>query len=199
MTAEPNGARRRRLPEETRQLALAAARRLLLEQGPRAVTLQAVATALGMRHGTITHHFGSSAALHAALVEAMIAPFIAQAPEVATSLRMGVTEPAEIAARTFAAFDEGGLGMLVAWMVVTGELGRLAGLFAMIQQVVATLRAGEPPETDRAARGAGVIVAGLISAALGAALVGGPVEQAAALPAGTLRTMAAAQLASLRA
>jgi len=44
--------RRKRTPDEARDEALAAARRLLLDKGPNAVTLAAVGKALGMTHAT---------------------------------------------------------------------------------------------------------------------------------------------------
>src|ERR1044072_9620289 len=57
--------RERLSPEESRAAALAAARTLLIEQGPQAVTLKAVAAAIGKTHATLLHHFGSAAGLHA--------------------------------------------------------------------------------------------------------------------------------------
>ncbi|MGB7405139.1 MAG: helix-turn-helix domain-containing protein, partial [Pacificimonas sp.] len=54
----------RRPAEEVRADAIAAARKLLIAEGPEAVTLKAVAKALGMTHGNITHHFGSIGGLH---------------------------------------------------------------------------------------------------------------------------------------
>ena len=64
--------RRRRPADQVRQLALECARRLLLQHGPSAITLQAVAGQLGMTHGNVTHHFGSANGLQGALAEAMI-------------------------------------------------------------------------------------------------------------------------------
>jgi AcrR family transcriptional regulator len=47
--------------EESRSAALEAARRLLIEQGPQAVTLKAVAAEIGKTHANLLHHFGSAA------------------------------------------------------------------------------------------------------------------------------------------
>jgi AcrR family transcriptional regulator len=58
MTAAP---RKRLSPEESRDAALEAARALLLEAGPQAVTLKAVAARIGRTHANLLHHFGSAA------------------------------------------------------------------------------------------------------------------------------------------
>ncbi|NWN33711.1 helix-turn-helix transcriptional regulator, partial [Klebsiella michiganensis] len=44
-----------------------AARALLLEAGPQAVTLKAVAARIGRTHANLLHHFGSAAGLQKAL------------------------------------------------------------------------------------------------------------------------------------
>ena len=51
-------ARRRLSPEESRDNALEAARALLIEAGPQAVTLKAVAARIGRTHANVLHHFG---------------------------------------------------------------------------------------------------------------------------------------------
>ncbi|MBV9883465.1 MAG: TetR family transcriptional regulator, partial [Sphingomonadaceae bacterium] len=60
--------RERLSPEASRAAALEAARALLIEQGPQAVTLKAVAGRMGKSHANLLHHFGSAAGLQAALV-----------------------------------------------------------------------------------------------------------------------------------
>jgi AcrR family transcriptional regulator len=49
--------------------ALEAARALLIEQGPQAVTLKAVAARIGRTHANLLHHFGSPPGLQKALAE----------------------------------------------------------------------------------------------------------------------------------
>ena len=66
--------RRRLPPEESRRAALEAARALLIEAGPQAVTLKAVAGRIGRTHANLLHHFGSAAGLQKAL-----AAYLAQA------------------------------------------------------------------------------------------------------------------------
>ena len=71
MTIEPPR-RRRRHPDELRSEAVGAARDILERFGPAAITLQSVAGALGMAHGSITHHFGTAANLQAAVADDII-------------------------------------------------------------------------------------------------------------------------------
>ena len=52
--------RRRLSPEESREAALDAARALLVESGPQAVTLKAVAGRIGRTHSNLLHHLGSA-------------------------------------------------------------------------------------------------------------------------------------------
>ena len=61
--------RKRLTQEESRTVALEAARALLIELGPQAVTLKAVASRIGRTHANLLHHFGSAAGLQKALAE----------------------------------------------------------------------------------------------------------------------------------
>ena len=59
--------RKRLSSEDSRAAALEAARGLLIEVGPQAVTLKAVAERIGRTHANLLHHFGSASGLHKAL------------------------------------------------------------------------------------------------------------------------------------
>ena len=63
--------RRRLSPEASRSAALEAARRLLLRDGPQAVTLKAVAAEIGRTHANLLHHFGSAAGLQGELARSI--------------------------------------------------------------------------------------------------------------------------------
>mgnify|MGYP002883327820 CR=1 FL=1 len=52
-------ARKRRTPEAARAHIIEAARRLLIEEGPRALKLQRVGKAAGMSHASVVHYFGT--------------------------------------------------------------------------------------------------------------------------------------------
>lgn len=58
----------RRTPEEARQLILEAAEALLIEGGPRAVEVRAVAQRVGMTDAGVTHHFHNRDSLLVALL-----------------------------------------------------------------------------------------------------------------------------------
>ena len=62
---------KRLTPEQSRSAAIKAARRLLLSDGPQAVTLKAVAAAIGRTHANLLHHFGSAAGLQAELARSI--------------------------------------------------------------------------------------------------------------------------------
>ena len=65
--------KKRLSPEESRAAALEAAREILIESGPQAVTLKAVAARVDRTHANLLHHFGSAAGLQQALIEKMAA------------------------------------------------------------------------------------------------------------------------------
>ena len=62
-------ARIRRTPEVAREHILSAARRLLIEEGPRALKLQRVGQEAGMSHASVVHYFGTIDGLTLALVK----------------------------------------------------------------------------------------------------------------------------------
>jgi AcrR family transcriptional regulator len=59
----------RRTPEAAREHILEAARRLLIEEGPRSLKLQRVGKAAGMSHASVVHYFGSIDGLTLAMVK----------------------------------------------------------------------------------------------------------------------------------
>ena len=188
--------RRRRTPEETRTLALGAAQAILVRQGPQALTLQAVAAEIGMTHGNLTHHFGTSAALHAALIVKMGEGLARDVQAATQRLRSGEASAREIVDLVFDALERDGYGRLIAWLSSTGQLERLRPVLDVVSSSVKTLRLAEPSQDDP--RGAGPITAVLLGSALAASLVGGPLQAATGLRSDGLRVLAARQLESLR-
>jgi len=170
----------RRSPDEVRAAAVLAARRLLLEDGPAAITLKAVAGSLGMAHGNLTHHFGSVGALHSALAEAMAHELAEAVDEAVERLRGGQTDARQVVDLVFTAFDRGGSAKLIAWLHSTGQSDQLAPFYAAIAEVTGALSEGE---AGQQAGGKGAIaerVAAVIIPALGAALIGKDVTAAIA-------------------
>jgi AcrR family transcriptional regulator len=189
----------RRTPDHAREIALDAARRLLLAGGPPAVTLKAVADAIGMTHGNVRHHFGGSAGLQAQLVSRLAGELAVQAQEAVLRLRRGEVEAENVVDLVFSAFVETGCGRLIGWLSATGNQQALEPVFEVIRRAVEAMRAGEPEGVERLEAGAGPITLALISLALTASLVGEQLEAATGLPAGSLRRLATRQLGTLRA
>ena len=113
--------RERLSPEESRAAALVAARGLLIERGPQAVTLKAVAAEIGKSHANLLHHFGSAAGLQAALAASLSDKVCAEIALAVQRARAHEIDPIEIVDRTFDAFDKEGAGALAAWMILSGN------------------------------------------------------------------------------
>ncbi len=180
--------RERLSPEESRGAALVAARRLLIEQGPQAVTLKAVASEIGKTHANLLHHFGSAAGLQAALAASISDRVCAGIAEAVARMRQGEADPIEIVDRTFDAFGREGAGALAAWMILSGNRNALDPILASIHQLVDQLAEGH---ADRPVH---EITLWLVLAALGDSLLGEAMAQALGLPRGNARELARRQL-----
>ncbi len=177
-------ARNRLSPEQSRGQALEAARRLLIEAGPQAVTLKAVSAEFGKTHANLLHHFGSAAGLQAELARSIsdqVTRGIADAVEMA---RRGETDAREIVDRAFDVFGKGGAGALAAWMILSGNRDALNPILESIHDLVIELSQGH--EEHKVAE----TTLWLVLAALGDSLLGGPIAQALELPRETSRELA---------
>src|SRR6476661_8179686 len=114
ITAAP---RERLSPEESRAAALEAARRLLIDHGPQAVTLKAVAAEIGKTHANLLHHFGSAAGLQSELARSIAERVTGSIGEAVERARTGEADAGAIAEMTFDAFGREGAGALAAWMI----------------------------------------------------------------------------------
>lgn len=182
--------RRRLSPEESRDAALDAARALLVESGPQAVTLKAVAARIGRTHANLLHHFGSAEGLRRALI-ARMAAFITGTIRVAVlRARAQEQDAGEIVDLAFDAFDEGGAGALASWMILTGDEDALDPILRAIHDLVDELAAGGPqdrPIQDETLQ--------LVLMALGDALLGGAMARALGVPRDRARRLARGMLA----
>ena len=140
--------RKRLSPEASRSAALKAARKLLLTQGPQAVTLKAVAARVGKTHANLLHHFGSAAGLQAALAESITNRVCAGIEEAVKRARAHEADPIEIVDRVFDAFGKEGAGALAAWMILSGNRDALNPVLEAIHQLVDHLRAGQRDARD---------------------------------------------------
>lgn len=180
--------RERLNPEESRAAALEAARRLLIEHGPQAVTLKAVAAEVGKTHANLLHHFGSAAGLQSALAALISERVCAGIADAVVKSRQGEVDPIEIVDRTFDAFGREGAGALAAWMILSGNRDALNPVLDAIHGLVDQL--GEGHE-DRPVH---ETTLWLVLAALGDSLLGGEMAGALGLPRDKAREVARRQL-----
>jgi AcrR family transcriptional regulator len=181
-------ARERLSPQESRAAALDAARTLLIEAGPQAVTLKAVAARIGKTHANLLHHFGSAAGLQAELARSLAEQVTASIGETVERARQGLASPREIVDRTFDAFGKQGAGALAAWMILSGNRDALDPILASIRNLVDQLRA------EHEDHGVPQSTLSLVLAALGDSLLGEAIAAALGLPRDAARAMAAEAL-----
>lgn len=180
--------RKRLSPEESRIAALDAARTLLIEMGPQAVTLKAVASRIGRTHANLLHHFGSAAGLQKALIAAMADNITGTIGAAVLRARSGDHDPREVVELTFDAFDKQGAGALASWMILSGNEDALDPILEAIHRLVDELgedahQPGKMPIHDETLQ--------LVLLALGDALLGAPMARALGLPRERARELAA--------
>ena len=176
--------RKRLNSEESRSAALEAARALLLEQGPQAVTLKAVAAKVGRTHANLLHHFGSAAGLQAELALSIADRVTGSIAEAVERARAGERDVREVVDGTFDAFDREGAGALAAWMILSGNRDALDPILNSIRGLVSQLQVGHEehhvPESTL----------WLVLAALGDSLLGQPITSALGLERDAARRIA---------
>jgi AcrR family transcriptional regulator len=181
--------KKRLSPEHSRAAALNAARDLLIEAGPQAVTLKAVAGRIGRTHANLLHHFGSAAGLQKALIESLAKSVTAEIGAAVLRSRASDHDPREVVDMTFDAFDKGGAGALASWMLLSGNEDALDPILEAIHQLVDELGEGHDGSIPLHEQ-----TLSLVLTALGDALLGGPMASALGLPREKAREIAAAQL-----
>jgi len=133
------------------------------------------------------------------MIAAMAERVAIEAAALVERMRKGELGSEAIVDLVFDALAKGGYGRLIGWLSASGQGELLAPILDSLSTSVAAYRVGEPENIDQDRFGAGPIMLGLISHALTASLLGGALEQAACMPAGSLRRLAARQLNALRA
>ncbi|MGQ0559188.1 MAG: TetR/AcrR family transcriptional regulator [Sphingosinicella sp.] len=183
--------RSRLTPEQSRAEAVAAARRLLIDEGPQAVTLKAVAARIGKTHANLLHHFGSAAGLQAALASDLSERVCAGIADAVRRSREGEADPIEIVDRTFDAFGKEGGGALAAWMILSGDRAALNPILEAVHQLIDQLGQGHE---DRPIH---ETTLWLVLAAIGDSLLGEPLAAALGMPRGKAREIARKQLIAM--
>ena len=179
--------RKRLTQEESRIAAVEAARALLIETGPQAVTLKAVAARVGRTHANLLHHFGSASGLQRALAAHLAGTICATIAEAVIASRAGLDSPRHVVDLTFDAFDKEGGGALASWMLLSGNEDALDPIVDAIHDLVDDLHES----------GAGAmreVTLALVLMALGDALMGAPLSSALDLPRDQARATAEAML-----
>ena len=185
--------RKRLTPEESRSTALAAARALLIETGPQAVTLKAVAARIGRTHANLLHHFGSASGLQKALAEHLARSVCETIIDAVRASRAGLGSAREVVDLAFDAFDREGAGALTSWMLLTGNEDALDPIISTIHDLVdeiAPEEASHGPQAGRIHRDTMT----LVLMALGDALIGGALAKSLGLPRDSARERATAML-----
>jgi AcrR family transcriptional regulator len=169
--------RKRLSPEASRTAALEAARGLLIEAGPQAVTLKAVAGRIGRTHANLLHHFGSAAGLQTALATSITESICAEIAKRIQKSRAGEAKPREIVDLAFDAFDKHGAGALTSWMILSGNEAMLEPIVETIHRLVDEISDGA--HEDRALHDDTLT---LVLLALGDALMGESMARSLGLP-----------------
>lgn len=181
--------RKRLSPEESRLLALQAARELLIEAGPQAVTLKAVANRIGRTHANLLHHFGSASGLQKALAAHLAHTVCETIGDAVRASRAGIGSPREVVDLTFDAFDKEGAGALSSWMILTGNEDALDPIIETIHELVDEL-APEEAERHEGVLAIHEDTLTLVLMALGNALMGKPLAKSLGLSDETARERA---------
>jgi AcrR family transcriptional regulator len=186
--------RKRLPPAESRSAALDAARALLLEAGPAAVTLKAVAARIGRTHANLLHHFGSAAGLQKALARHMADAICGSIVAAAIAKRTGGGSARQVVDLTFDAFGREGGGALASWMLLSGNEDALDPIVEAIHDVVDRLDDSDGSLGGSASEALREVTLTLVLLALGDALMGGPLAQSLGLSRDTARRRAEALL-----
>src|SRR5262245_8097514 len=100
----------RRTPADLRAEALAAARRLIVEGSGEALTMRAVADAVGVTYPNLSHHFGSAAGLHAAVAEELVRELLDALAGMGDDVDKPLQNPRRVVDITFDLYERDGMG-----------------------------------------------------------------------------------------
>lgn len=140
LTLKPK--RIRRTPADLRAEALAAARRLIVEGSGEALTMRAVADAIGVTYPNLSHHFGSAAGLHAAVAEELVRELLDALTAMGGEVDAPLQDPRRVVDITFDLYEREGLGKLAGWLARSSGNEQLTGrVRSMVEAHVATMEA----------------------------------------------------------
>lgn len=166
-------------------MALDAARDILIELGPQAVTLKAVAGRIGRTHANLLHHFGSAAELQRELAAYLTRSVCARIGERMKQRGPEDRDVREIVDLAFDVFTHGGAGALTSWMLMTGNDGALDPVVGAIHELIDSL---DPDAHSQRMLHEDTLA--LVLMALGDALIGEPLSEALELRRDAARALA---------
>ena len=178
-------ARRRLTHTASREMALEAARDLLIEAGPQAVTLKAVSARIDRTHANLLHHFGSAAGLQKALARYLTDAVCEKIAATMDADGPGHRNVRAIVDLTFDTFSRDGAAALTSWMIMTGNEDALDPIVESIHALIDHI---SPDALEKRLLHEDTLA--LVLMALGDALMGEPMTAALALPRETSRALA---------
>lgn len=181
-------------PEESREIALIAAKDLLIETGPQSVTLKAVSNRIGKTHANLLHHFGSASGLQEQLAEYLVKSVCENIGIAINKIYDGELPTRDLADMIFDAFNRDGAGALTSWMLLTGNEDALNPIVGVIHDLVDQIIQdnSEYRENDTALR---EDTLQLVLLSMGDALLGAPLAESLGLPRDSARKIAESILA----
>ncbi len=182
--------RKRLSPEESRAAALEAASAILMEAGPQAVTLKAVAARMGRTHANLLHHFGSAAGLQMALAGHLAGTVCDSIADILLENADSEPNPSRVVDMVFDAFDTQGAGQLATWMILSGNENALNPVVDAIHELIDEIGKGHQ---DKSMHEDTLM---LVLMAMGDALLGEPLARSLGLPREAARDIASRLLAA---
>ncbi|NBR31944.1 MAG: TetR/AcrR family transcriptional regulator [Sphingomonadaceae bacterium] len=181
--------RKRLSPEESRAAALEAASAILMEAGPQAVTLKAVAARMGRTHANLLHHFGSAAGLQMALAAHLAGTVCDSIADILLENGGAEHDPARVVNMVFDAFDKQGAGQLATWMILSGNENAMNPVVDAIHELIDEIGNGH----ENTSMHEDTLT--LVLMAMGDALLGEPLARSLGLPRDAARDIATRLLA----
>lgn len=180
--------RKRLSPEESRAAALDAASTILIEAGPQAVTLKAVAARMGRTHANLLHHFGSASGLQMALAAHLAGTVCDSIADLILQNRDREPDPDRVVDMAFDTFVEKGAAQLATWMILSGNENALNPVVDAIHELIDEIGEGHQDKSMHED------TLHLVLLAMGDALLGEPLAKSLGLPRRTARDIAVRQL-----
>ena len=180
----------RRAPEAARENILAAAEKLLVDDGPLALKLADVASAADVANASVIHHFGSIDGLHAALMERMVGQLIADVLAIADQGGKRDDQQEAVFQALFDVFETRGAARLAAWLELTGEWRRMTHIRDAVRMVIVK----RASFGDVSAKQAEDLMLISVTLAMGAGLFGHALAELVGKPAGRTRKVAVEML-----